>query len=166
MSNTRPITYKTLKDFHQSLATAHKEINGFYRFDFSEINGQFRAGIGLPALLLEAPSSQLKSKTKMASNFNERAVSFLIIDHAGAIDNYDKKDDVLTDTEGIALDIQSYLVKCAKDSSHWLFGKFDINSVRIEKVGPLFDNYYGWNVLYSITAQETMCFDAEKWDLQ
>lgn len=165
MSNTRPITFQTIEDFHEAIKTAHVDINGFYRFDISEINGQFRAGIGKPALLLEAPSSQLQSQTKMVSNFNKRNISFLIIDHAGKADDYAKKSDVLTQTEGIALDVISYLVKCAKDPAHWLFGKFDINSVAVEKVGPLFDNYHGWNVLYEITAQEKMCFVPEKWNL-
>ena len=100
----------------------------------------------------------------MVSNFNKRNISFLIIDHAGKADDYAKQSDILTQTEGIALDVISYLVKCAKDPAHWLFGKFDINSCQIQKVGPLFDNYYGWNILYEITAQEKMCFVPEKWN--
>lgn len=164
MANTRTITSKSIKDFHQQIATAHKEINGFYRFDIAEINNSFRSGVGSPALLLEAPSSELYSKTQMVSNFNLRNISFLIIDHAGELDDYDQKDQVLETTEGIALDIQSYLLKCHKDQEHFLFGLFNINSVKIEKVGPLFDNYHGWNVLYEIASKEDMCFVPEKWD--
>lgn len=162
--NQRDINFQTIENFHKLIATAHVDIKGFYRFDISEIDGQFRSGVERPALLLEAPSSQLKSQTKMITNFNERNISFLIVDHAGVPDDYVKKSQVLADTEGIALDVQTYLVKCAKDIDHWLYGKFDINSVRIEKVGPIFDNYYGWNVLYDITSHESMCFVHEKWN--
>jgi hypothetical protein len=165
MSNTHSITYETIKTFHQEIATKHKSINGFHRFDIQEVNNALSTTIGLPALLLEAPSTELYSETKMVSNFNRRQISFLLMDHAGASDDFDKKEDVLTQMEGIALDIQSYLVKCAKDSAHFLFGKFDINSCRIEKAGPLFDNMHGWNVLYEIKAHEPMIFDPSKWDL-
>ena len=163
MSNTRAITFKSLEEFHELIATAHVDINGFYMFDIAELNNRFRGGIGLPALLFEAPSSELSSETKMVSNFNKRNISFLIIDSAGAIDDYAKRKLVLNDMEGITLDITSYLVKCTKDPSHWLYGKFNINSVQIQKVGPLFDNMYGWNVLYEISTQESMCFVPEKW---
>lgn len=162
--NTRTITYKTIKEFHEALQKAHKEINGFYRFDLTEVNNALASTIGLPALLLEAPSTDLSSETKMNSNFNNRFISLLIMDHAGKIDDNDKKDEVLENTEGIALDIVSYLVKCAKTPTHFLFGKFDINSVAIEKAGPLFDNMYGWNILYQIKNHEPMCFDATKWN--
>lgn len=164
MSNARTLTYKTIREFHKAIADAHIDIKDFYRFDIAEVNNAISDKLELPALFLEAPSSELQSQTKMVSNFNLRNISFLILDHAGAIDDYDKKETILEDTEGIALDIQSYLIKCSKDQNHFLFGKFDINSVRIEKVGPLFDNMHGWNVLYAFSAHEPMTFDESKWN--
>ena len=164
MSNNRTINFSRIEQFHKEIATALIELKGFYRFDFQELNNAIPGDIEFPVLMLEAPSSELFSETKMVSNFNRRNISFLVIDHAGAADDYTKKTEVLTDTEGIALDIISYLKKCAIDRSHFLCGLFDINTVRIEKVGPLFDNMHGWNILYEIKAQETMCFVPEKWN--
>jgi hypothetical protein len=164
MSNTRAITNKTITAFIKSIATAHVDIKDFYRFNIQEVNNALSHSIQLPALLLEAPSINLTSQTKMVSNFNVRNISFLILDYVDGTDNFESEEEVLENCEGLALDAISYLVKCAKDPSHFLFGKFDINTVRIEKVGPVFDNMFGWNVLFDIIAQEPMCYVPEKWN--
>ena len=158
-------THNQVVGFHQQIATAHVDINGFYRFNMNEIMGQFRSGINTPALLLESHSSELESQTKMVSNFNSRKISFLLLDFAGKQGDFDKQNQVLDALENIALDIVSYLVTQNKTNGSWLFGMFDINTVQIEKVGPVFDNMYGWNVLYSLKCQEPMIFNPEKWNL-
>lgn len=165
MSNSRTINFKNIEDFHKTIANAHVDIKDFYRFNLSELeNGITKTNAQFPMLMFEAPSSELYSETLMVSNFIKRNISFLIVDHAGERDDYDRQSQVLSETEGIALDIVSYLVKCYKTPGHWLAGKFDVNTVRVEKVGPLFDNMYGWNVLYDVTAQEKMCYVPEKWE--
>lgn len=167
MSNSRTINFKTIEDFHKYVANAHVDIKSFYRFDFSEIENGLTSPIAeFPVLMLEAPSAELYSETLMVSNFNKRNVSFLVLDHAGERTDFDRQSEVLAITEGIALDIVSYFIKCYKENGHWLQGKFDINTVRIEKVGPIFDNMYGWNVLYEIRSQEKMCFVPEKWNFE
>lgn len=157
-------THSEIINFHKNIAAAHVGINGFYRFDMNEIIGQFRSGVPTPALLLESHSSELESATKMISNFNSFRISFLLIDFAGKVGDFDKQNEVLDRLENIALDIVSYLVKENKTNGSWLFGMFDINSVRIEKIGPLFDNMYGWNIIYALKNHESMVFDAEKWN--
>lgn len=157
-------THSQVVSFHKGISTAYKGINGFYRFNISEITGQFRSGIKTPALLLESHSNQLESQTKMVSNFNAKSISFIVIDFAGKAGEFDKQELVLDQTENIALDIISFLVYQHKLNGSWLFGMFDINSVKIEKVGPIFDNMYGWNVIYTLKNPEPMTFDPEKWD--
>ena len=157
-------THSEIVTFHKKIADAHVDINGFYRFDMNEIIGNLRTGVGTPALLLESHSSDLESQTKMVSNFNSRKISFLLLDFAGKAGNFDKANEVLDRLENIALDIVSYLVDQNKTNGSWLFGMFDINSVQIEKVGPILDNMYGWNILYSLKCQEPMIFNPDKWN--
>lgn len=157
-------THNQVVEFHKSIATAHVEIKGFYRFDVAEIIGQFRSGVKTPALLLESHSSDLESQTKMVSNFNSRKISFILLDFAGKSGNFDKQNEVLDNLENITLDIISYLVTQNKTNGSWLFGMFDINTVQIEKVGPIFDNMYGWNVIYSLKNHESMVFNPAKWN--
>ena len=163
MAEIRKVTHKTIVLFHKAIADAHKEMNGFYRFNWEEISGKFRNGIGTPALLLESHSAEMSSQTKGVTNFNGRDISFMVLDFAGKNGDFDKQELVLDQTENIVLDIASYLTKCTKDTSHFLYGLFDISSFKYEKVGPIFDNMYGWNVLYTLKNHEKMCYEAEKW---
>jgi len=161
----RTVTHKPVVVFHQGIATAHKEINGFYRFNWNELNGQFRNGVQTPALLLESHSADLSTNSNNTNTTNNRAISFILLDFTGKADNYDNQELVLDKLENIGLDIISYLKHLSNDRKSWLFGKFDPSSVKMEKVGPLFDNMYGWNILYTIKNHEPLCFEPDKWVL-
>jgi len=160
----RQVTHKPIVAFHQEIATAHKEINGFYRFNWNEITGQFRSGIQTPALLLESHSASLNTNSNNTSTFNGRNISFMLLDFTGKADSYTKQEEVLDKLENVALDIGAYLKKLNGDKTSWLYGKFDPNNFSYEKVGPIFDNMYGWNVLYTLKNHEPLCFEPEKWE--
>lgn len=159
----RTITHSKIVAFHKYIADGHTGINGFFRFNWSEIENSLRSGIATPCLALESHSTELSSLTKNVSTFNNRAISFMLLDHTGKADAYDRQEEVLDQLEGIGLDICSYLVKCNADNDHWLYGLFDVNSFQMEKVGPVFDNMYGWNILYTIKNKEPMWFNPTVW---
>lgn len=157
----RLVTHKKIVQFHREIQTGHNDLEGFFRFNWNEIKNTLRSGIPTPCLALESHSSELAGNK--VSNFNHRAISFLLLDYTGSADEYDRQEDVLDHLEGIGLDICSYLMHCNQDKNHWLYGLFDVNTFKMEKVGPVFDNMYGWNILYTIKNQEKMCFDPDKW---
>lgn len=159
----RNVSHKKIVEFHKEIQRRNKALKGFYRFNWVEIEGQFRSGIGTPALLLESHSTDLSSNSNKVVTFNNRRISFLILDFTGVTDDYEKQEDVLDATEDIALDIVSFLKTESKRADSFLYNLFDVDTVRIEKVGPIFDNMYGWNVLYTLKNHEPMCFDPEKW---
>jgi hypothetical protein len=161
----RTVTHSPIVEFHRSIQVAHKQLNGFYRFNWNEINGMFRSGIGTPALLLESHSSGLNTNANNTTTFNGRNISFLLLDFTGKADSYDKQEEVLDTLENVGLDIAAYLKKLNGDRSSWLYGLFDPNTFRMEKVGPIFDNMYGWNVLYTLKNHESLCFEPDKWEL-
>ena len=161
----RTVTHKPIVDFHKSISEKHKQLKGFYRFNWNEINGKFRSGVQIPALLLESHSSALDANSNNTTTFNGRNISFLVLDFAGKLDDYDKQEEVLDRMENIGLDIASYLKKMNGDRESWLFGKFITNSFSMEKVGPIFDNMYGWNVMYLLKNHEDLTFDPDKWEL-
>lgn len=157
------VSHKLVVDFHKEIAERNIDINGFYRFNWNEIEGEFRSGIGTPALLLESMSSDFSSNPNKTTSFNNRRVSFLIIDFAGRVNDFDKQEEVLDHTESICLEVAAYLKTLSQDISSWLYGLYNVDSLRIEKVGPIFDNMYGWNVLFTITNKQTMVMDPKKW---
>lgn len=158
----RIVSHATIVAYHKMIAQAHKQINGFYRFNWSEINNAFRSGALYPALLLESHDSDIRANQNQTATFNERTISFMLLDYA-AYDEYDIQEEVLDTLEQIGLDICSLLNRDRKDKNHWLWGKFD-GQFKMEKVGPVFDSLYGWNIVYSIKNQEPMCFEPEKWE--
>ena len=160
----RTVTHLPIVEFHKQIAIKNNAINGFYRFNVAELLGQLRSGLNAPILALESHSSELEGNG--VSNFNGRAISFLVLDHAGRDDEYDKQDEVLDAMEQIVLDIISYLKQLHGDKTSWLYGKFEINTVKYEKVGPVFGDMYGWNVLYTLKNHEPMKVDATKWDFE
>lgn len=161
----RTTTHTAVVEFHRSIATAHKGINGFYRFNWNEINGTFRNGIQTPALLLESHSLGLDPNANNTTTFASRHISFLLLDFTGKADNYNKQEEVLDNTENIALDIASYLKNLTNDLSFKkTYGTIDLSTLEIEKVGPIFDNMYGWNVKYTLKNHEPMCYDPIMWE--
>lgn len=158
------VSHSVITQLHKNIAAWHKGINGFYRFNFAELAGQLRKGVHLPVLMLESYSSQLSRNSIQTTNWNDRDISFLLLDTTIKADNYDKQEEVLDRLEGVALDIVSLLEKFRKEKGHYLYGLFDTATVKIEKVGPLYDNLYGWNVIYTLKSQEPLCLNAENWD--
>lgn len=161
---TRIATHSKIVQFHREIAEANKAIKGFYRFDITELSNKLRSGVQTPVLMLESHSTDLAPNANKTVTFANRRISFLLLDFAGKVDNYDKKEEILDCQEEIALDICTYLKKCHDDKNHWLYGMIDLQTVQIEKVGPIMDNMYGWNVIYTIKNHEPMCYDAEKWE--
>jgi len=48
----RTTTHSNIVQFHKDIATAHKGINDFYRFDITELTGRLRNGVVTPVLML------------------------------------------------------------------------------------------------------------------
>lgn len=158
------ISYKQIQEFHQSVADAHVDIKDFYRVDFEELQGALRTNIkGFPVLMMEAPSVVLSSESQGVSTFGTREMSILVLTNVTDRENFQETENALDTTHRIALDIVSYFKKSAQQEDHILFGRFDINTVRLEKVGPIIDNLYGWNLLYEIKSFESMIFNPAKW---
>ena len=161
------ISYKQIQEFHQSVADAHVDIKDFYRVDFEELQGALRTNIkGFPVLMMEAPSVVLSSESKGVSTFGNREMSLLVLTNVTERENFQETENALDTTHRIALDIVSYFKKSAQEESHILFGRFYINTVRLEKVGPIIDNLYGWNILYEIKSFESMQYNPAKWQFQ
>ena len=129
----RTLTHSQLVAFHEAIATAHNSINGFYRFNWNEINGQFRSGVQTPAMLLESYSAEIEENQNATTNFNRKAMSFLILDFTGKADNTTYKTKFWTPWKNVALDIIAYLKTENKTRESFLFGMIERGSISYEK---------------------------------
>jgi len=160
----REVSHSKIVAFHRDIARYHKGINSFYRFNISEVANNFRNGIATPALMLESHSSELQTNPNGTTTFNGRSISFLVLDSTLKPDNYEKQEEVLDATENICLDIAAYLKQQHQTQSSWLYGLLDVNSIKVEKVGPVWGTMFGWNVLYTVKNKESMIVNPEVWD--
>lgn len=159
----RELTHAKLVALHEAIANAHNSINGFYRFNWSEITGELRSGIQAPVLAMESHSGDMFQNSTQSANFANRRISFMLLDFTGKADNYQRQEEVLEALENVVIDIAAYLNKEAKNSNSVLWKKIDVSSIEWEKVGPIFDNMYGWNVKYTIKNHEPLCYEPDKW---
>ena len=136
-------------EYFRRLAAEHKDINGFYMMDINEILDGLRSTVKYPTLILENISGSY-----LASNLDNPLEvingGFLILDHLPNPDDF-QGEVVIIDRmkqighQVIARMLQDHL-RCELLAEKAILG-FDINSVRFEVIGPLFDNDYG--ILYS-----------------
>lgn len=162
MSTARTITHNAIIAYFNDLATQHLQLQDFYRFDLDEARTQLRSGLKLPCLMLESHSSDLETQTNQVTTFNNRTISFLVLDRAAQRD-HDKINDIRDTAESIILDIISRMKRDNKDRAHWLYNLFDVNSVVIDPGGPIFMDLYGYNVRLTLKNKETMVYDQTKW---
>jgi hypothetical protein len=163
MSTTRNITHNKIIAYFKDLAAQHKQLNGFYRFDLDEARSSLRTGIALPALFLESHSADLESQTNQVTTFNNRTISFLVLDRSKARD-FDKVNDIRDTAESVILDIIARMKRDSKDRDHWLYNLFDVNSVVMDPGGPIFMDLYGINCRLLLKNKETMVYNPEVWN--
>jgi hypothetical protein len=136
-------------EYFRRLAAEHREINGFYMMDINEILDGLRSTIKYPALIVENLSGSY-----LASNLDNPLQlingGFLIIDHLPSPDDFQGEVAIidrmkLIGHQVIARMLQDYL-KCETLAEKAIPG-FDVNNVKFEVIGPVFDNDFG--LMYS-----------------
>jgi len=163
-------------DYFRNAAINHKQLlhdtNGkvsFYRMDIEELLSGLRTNLKSISLIIESP----EKRTQDLLSDNPRKVitgAFLVI---GPVKKNDFNDEVsvLDKTEAITEDILSKIKNdCSKyrrDSS-WprVIKGFDPSTIRSQKVGPLFNNFYGWRTEIQInqTYSNNLILDESNWN--
>jgi hypothetical protein len=154
----------TYIDYFKKLASAHKTPLDFYVMDINEFTGALRSSVKYPCLILNGLQGQLKSNT--VDNVSDKTMGgFLIIDHCPMQQDYDREREIIKETKEIGLNIISRMendrIECNED--HALLMGFDLNDVKYEMYGPVFDNDYGWNFTFTITDQLDLTYDPDQW---
>lgn len=161
--------FKTAAVNHKELLHVDDTNVTFYRMDIEEVLTGLRYKLKSKSLILESP----EKNTRDAFSDNPRKIitgAFLIV---GPVKKNDFTDEVavLDKCEEISEDILSKIVNdCSKfkRNSSWTgaIKGFDPNSIRSQKVGPLFDNFYGWRTEFQInqTHRNNLKLDASKWN--
>ena len=134
--------------YYRSIATLHPSINGFYTMDINEVLGDLRSGMKYPALILNSVNGFLSRNLSADNTQNTVKAGFMVNDHADSLDDFTREMQILGDTFEWSMQILSKLKNDAACGE--FIRKFDVNSIKFEMLGPVFDNDYGFMFTFDL----------------
>ncbi|NKI28271.1 hypothetical protein HCG49_17085 [Arenibacter sp. 6A1] len=166
------ISFLDIVSFLESLAEAHQDIKGSYRWNVAEFTGKMRKGVELPVMLIDAVETQ--SSGDKSKRFHGNSTAFTILDkpdtNSGMLDEYQAQNQVLNACQQICFDVEDrilFTASVARDDNNvknWLYGLVDENSFHHVKVGPIFvDGLFGYRCEVTLKNQIPTVPDISKW---
>jgi hypothetical protein len=141
----RNSTYQQHNTLFERIANRHPDIRFFHELEEGEIlSGKFRTAIKFPAMILEYPDLGFNdNRTNVNQDFLPFGLAILMHVSKSKMGDEAFLKDLLTVTQRIALDSISYLRNVRRTDGTFFL---ETNNIRLNKVGPVFDNCYGWRV--------------------
>ena len=134
--------------YFKSTTSLHPAIKGFYTMDINEVLGDLRQGMQYPALILNSVNGFLSENLSADNTQNLIKAGFMVIDHAESVDDFTREMQILGDTFEWSMQILSKLKNDAACGE--FIRKFDVNSIKFEMLGPVFDNDYGFMFTFDL----------------
>ncbi len=151
--------FKTIAETHKDIGHTDQEKH-FYRLNISEVQNTLRSIVPGKVFMLESYEGQLIDQ-RSDNVRDEQLCAFMILGHVPPGD-FDQENIILGECKRIGFEVISKLYKDKKDNVAELRG-FDIGSVHYMKVGPIFDNYFGYRFTHSINDKANVAYDPAKW---
>lgn len=149
---------------------AHDEANHptFYEIDIEDILNAMKLKNKHLSLLIESPEA--KPYDEKSDNIRKlKTGAFVIIREAKMGDTVDKEL-ALDETEEVAEQVISKMLNDTRKSKQSTAFtpkiNLDVNSIRIQKVGPILTNHFGWRVEFTLnsTFNLGLQLDETKWN--
>jgi hypothetical protein len=116
--------------------------------DINEVLGDLRQGMQYPALVLNSVNGFLSENASQDNTQGLVKAGFMVIDHCDSVDDFVGEMQILGETFDYSMQILS---KLKLDASCGTFiKKFDVNSIKFEMLGPVFDNDYGFMFTFDL----------------
>jgi hypothetical protein len=152
--------------YFRQLATEHVDIDDFYMMDINEPLIAMKNTAKYPMLILNQLSGGVMA-SNMDNTLDDIQGGFLIVDHLQNVDDFSSEMTILQDMKQIGWDVIARMLydkqKCEPLAEKAIPG-FDINTVRYEMLGPVFDNCFGFNFTFRLSASLDISYNAIKWD--
>lgn len=163
------VTFLDVMEYFETIATEHIAIQHsdsekhFARINIDEVLGGLKTKLKFPALVVESPEGFFTDDT-IDNVLRGYVIGFTIVDRVKPGD-FDGEETVLAITEQMVMDIVSRLRKEHRDySTAGIISRaFQLNTVRWNKVGPLWENCFGWRCTFQVQNPNSLAYDEEKW---
>lgn len=151
--------------YFENLARKHKSIlhtdaqKHFYRLDIEEVLTGLRTPIKYPALILEMHEGRILNNA--SDNIRDlQTGAFMIVKQVSKKDDFKEEMSALEECLNIGYDI---IARMWQDRHNRVLNSFDIGTVNYSKVGPVFDNAYGYRFTFGLD-DRLPGYDSTKWN--
>lgn len=149
--------FEHYSNYFEDIANRNKAIKGFVAVDQEELSARTLAIKGsYPAMIAEYPDLPL-SDNKANTVFNP--ISGITILKSVAKGRPDEKKQALMETERIMLAVISQIRKDRKEGKIFI----DTNNLELNKIGPMWDNCFGWRMEFKYEHWVDLTYQEEEW---
>lgn len=169
------LPYSEYESYFETLATRFKLIGHtpekpkFAALDIEHIlsNQKGKLDINSPVFILESPEGKFawQNDTFMDTKFG----AFMILQYAKP-NNPEARRQVLDNTQEIGMKViarmqyeRLILNKGVKDLYPHFILFFNLDDTKYQKVGPVFNDCYGWRFEFDLSEQSKLPFDSDEW---
>ena len=162
---------KTYLDYFQKIAENHQEIlhssakKRFFRLNNIELNGSMRSSIDFEKTILMVESYELTPKDDHSENhLIEYTGAFSILSRV-ELDDFEAENEALEKCEKIALECSKRMYKNSLDHGNpgKVFLNLEPSSFSFQKVGPIFNCFFGMRVQFNFSGTYSIDVDPSQW---
>lgn len=164
------ITFTSYIEFFRNLTEKHVDMvptgthKTFFRTNLDEIIGAMRSSIDADKYVMVLESYEHTSKDLHSDNhLREYTGAFMIIRRVAQLDDFDTQDTVLNKCEEIAIEISKRVYADSLDYDNRTFTNIELNDFTFQKVGPLYNNWFGFRCQFNFSDTYDVEVDNSKW---
>lgn len=156
--------YIKLKNYFQNIAEKHKAIkdfSGYFAREIQQKMGSY-AGIGSPFLTIF--NYELGLDGGEMNTIGTRKLTFSVLFHNPAFDNFEAQQEAIDHAEQIALQILARIKKDHNTKTHFLYGSFEKDMTKIYPVEDPNIQVYGVDVVVHFRNKQPLVVDSDDWE--
>lgn len=156
--------FKNLSEQHIDVAPTGTKIT-FFRLNLEEITGSMRTSIDADKYVMVLESYEHSSKDLHSENhLREYTGAFMIIKRLAKLDDYDTENIIINKCEEIAIEISKRIYADSLDYANRIFTNIELNNFTFQKVGPLYNNWFGFRCQFNFSDTYAIEVDNSKWN--
>ena len=165
------IDFESYVDYFKGLAEKHSDINpspdykAFFRLNIDELLTGLRSDIDPNSFVMVLESYEHSPIDNLSENhLSNFTGAFMIIKKNEEISDFDNQDVIITECEKICVEIQRRIYdESINDYANRFFTDINPSDFTFNKVGPLYNSWFGFRCQFNFTSTYSIKVDAGKW---
>lgn len=166
------INFKSYIEYFRGISETHVQLvpdtkKTFLRLNIEEITGSMRTTIDPEKYVMVLESYEHKAKDLHSDNhLRDYTGAFMILKRVPQLDDFNGQDDVIDACEEIAIEIsrRMYADSIDFENPNKFFTNIELNDFTFNKVGPLFNVWFGFRCQFDFTDTYNIEVTTAKWN--